>query len=41
MKETAIKEIKDVSIKVAVESEKKIITNSVDNTKLNERLQKD
>tara|TARA_B110001452_G_scaffold236481_1_gene215792 strand:- start:1000 stop:1497 length:498 start_codon:yes stop_codon:yes gene_type:complete len=34
MKEAAIKEIKDVSIKIAVESVKKIITTSVDKSKL-------
>ena len=35
MKETAIKEIKDISIKIAVNSAKKIITTSVDKSKLN------
>ena len=35
MKETAIKEIKDISIKIAVDSAKKIITTSVDKSKLN------
>ena len=34
MKEAAIKEIKDISIKIAVESVKKIITTSVDKSKL-------
>jgi len=34
MKELALKEIKDVSIKIAVESVKKIITTSVDKSKL-------
>ena len=34
MKEAAIKEIKDVSIKIAVESVKKIINTSVDKSKL-------
>ena len=34
MKEVALKEIKDVSIKIAVESVKKIITTSVDKSKL-------
>ena len=35
MKEAAIKEIKDVSIKIAVDSVKKIINTSVDKSKLN------
>ena len=34
MKEAALKEIKDVSIKIAVESVKKIINTSVDKSKL-------
>tara|TARA_B100000809_G_scaffold221083_1_gene229165 strand:+ start:243 stop:740 length:498 start_codon:yes stop_codon:yes gene_type:complete len=34
MKKSAIKEIKDVSIKIAIESVKKIITTSVDKSKL-------
>ena len=34
MKEVALKEIKDVSIKIAVDSVKKIITTSVDKSKL-------
>jgi F-type H+-transporting ATPase subunit b len=34
MKEVALKEIKDISIKIAVESVKKIITTSVDKSKL-------
>jgi F-type H+-transporting ATPase subunit b len=34
MKEAALKEIKDVSIKIAVDSVKKIITTSVDKSKL-------
>ena len=34
MKELALKEIKDVSIKIAVESVKKIITTSIDKSKL-------
>jgi len=34
MKDAALKEIKDVSIKIAVESVKKIITTSVDKSKL-------
>ena len=34
MKEAALKEIKDVSIKIAVESVKKIISTSVDKSKL-------
>ena len=40
MKENAIKEIKDVSIKIAVDSVKKIITTSVDKTKLDTLFQK-
>tara|TARA_B100000945_G_scaffold59494_1_gene44230 strand:- start:1156 stop:1665 length:510 start_codon:yes stop_codon:yes gene_type:complete len=35
MKEQAIKDIKDVSINIAVESVKKIITTSIDKSKLN------
>jgi F-type H+-transporting ATPase subunit b len=35
MKEAALKEIKDVSIKIAVDSVKKIINTSVDKSKLN------
>ena len=34
MKEAALKEIKDASIKIAVDSVKKIITTSVDKSKL-------
>ena len=40
MKEAAIKEIKDISIKIAVESVKKIITTSVDKSKLDALFQK-
>ena len=40
MKEAAIKEIKDISIKIAVDSVKKIITTSVDKSKLNTLFQK-
>ena len=40
MKENAIKEIKGVSIKVAVDSVKKIITTSVDSSKLDNLFQK-
>ena len=40
MKEAAIKEIKDASIKIAVESVKKIITTSVDASKLDTLFQK-
>jgi len=40
MKEAAIKEIKDTSIKIAVESVKKIITTSVDKSKLDALFQK-
>ena len=41
MKEAAIKEIKDVSIKIAVESVKKIISTSVNKSKLDALFQKD
>ena len=40
MKKAAIKEIKDISIKIAVESVKKIITTSVDKTKLDNLFNK-
>ena len=40
MKESAIKEIKDNSIKLAMESVKKIITTSIDKTKLDNLFQK-
>ena len=40
MKENAIKEIKDASIKIAVRSVEKIITTSVDSSKLNNLFQK-
>ena len=40
MKETAIKEIKDTSIKIAVNSVKKIITTSVDKSKLDNLFEK-
>ena len=40
MKEIAIKEIKDASIKIAVDSVKKIITTSVDSSKLDNLFQK-
>tara|TARA_B100001559_G_C16427220_1_gene588052 strand:- start:127 stop:624 length:498 start_codon:yes stop_codon:yes gene_type:complete len=40
MKESAIKEIKDHSIKLAMESVKKIITTSIDKTKLDNLFQK-
>ena len=40
MKELALKEIKDVSIKIAVESVKKIITTSVDKSKLDNLFSK-
>ena len=40
MKEAAIKEIKDTSIKIAIESVKKIITTSVDKSKLDTLFQK-
>jgi len=40
MKESAIKEIKDVSIRIAVDSVKKIITTSVDKSKLDNLFNK-
>ena len=40
MKETAIKEIRDASIKIAINSVKKIITTSVDKSKLDTLFQK-
>ena len=40
MKEAAIKEIKDVSIKIAIDSVKKIITTSVDKSKLDNLFSK-
>ena len=40
MKENAIKEIKDASIKIALNSVKKIITTSVDKSKLDTLFQK-
>ena len=40
MKETAIKEIKDASIEIAVDSVKKIITTSLDKSKLDAMFQK-
>ena len=40
MKAAAIKEVKDVSIKIAVDSVKKIITTSVDKSKLDTLFQK-
>ena len=40
MKETAIKEIKNASVKIAVDSVKKIITTSVDKNKLDTLFQK-
>ena len=41
MKEAALKEIKDVSVKIAVESVKKIINTSVDKSKLDTLFNKD
>jgi len=41
MKEIALKEIKDVSVKIAVESVKKIISTSLDKSKLNTLFNKD
>ena len=40
MKDTAIKEIKNASVKIAVDSVKKIITTSVDKSKLDKLFQK-
>ena len=40
MKETAIKEIKNASVKIAISSAKKIITTSVDKSKLDTLFQK-
>ena len=40
MKEAAIKEIRDASIKIAIESVKKVITTSVDKSKLDVLFQK-
>ena len=40
MKETAIKDIKKASIKIAMDSVKKIITTSVDKSKLDTLFQK-
>ena len=40
MKNTAIKEIRNASIKIAVDSVKKIITTSVDKSKLDTLFQK-
>ena len=40
MKEAALKEIKDVSIKIAVDSVKKIITTSIDKSKLDNLFEK-
>ena len=40
MKETAIKEIKNISIKIAVDSVKKIITTSIDKSKLDNLFEK-
>ena len=40
MKETALKEIKNVSIKIAVDSVKKIITTSIDKSKLDNLFEK-
>ena len=40
MKENALKEIKDVSVKIAIESVKKIISTSIDKTKLDALFEK-
>ena len=41
MKEVALKEIKDVSVKIAIESVKKIISTSIDKSKLDTLFTKD
>ena len=41
MKDAALKEIKDVSVKIAIESVKKIISTSVDKSKLDNLFNKD
>ena len=40
MKEAALKEIKDVSVKIVINSVKKIITTSIDKSKLNNLFEK-
>ena len=40
MKELALKEIKDISIKIAVDSVKKIISTSIDKSKLDNLFEK-
>jgi len=40
MKEAALKEIKNVSVKIAIDSVKKIITTSIDKSKLNNLFEK-
>ena len=40
MKEATLKEIKDVSIKIAVDSVKKIINTSIDKSKLDKLFEK-
>ena len=40
MKETALKEIKDASVKITVDSVKKIITTSIDKSKLDNLFDK-
>ena len=40
MKENALKEIKDVSVKIAIESVKKIVSTSIDKTKLDALFEK-
>tara|TARA_B100000029_G_scaffold121167_1_gene114599 strand:- start:541 stop:1038 length:498 start_codon:yes stop_codon:yes gene_type:complete len=40
MKELALKEIKDISIKIAIDSTKKIITTSIDKSKLDNLFEK-
>ena len=40
MKESAIKEIKDTSIKIAINSVKKVISTSVDKSKLDNLFEK-
>ena len=40
MKESAIKEIRDTSVKIAIESVKKIVSTSIDKTKLDALFEK-
>ena len=40
MKEAALKEIKDVSVKIAIDSIKKVMTTSIDKSKLDNIFEK-